>query len=203
MRSLLQTVLFAAAAFGSVLLAGCATPDPKAELVVEDLDPYWAVDPAKAGTQYIAPALQFHVRNTGQAEQRSVHANVVFHRVGEENQTWGSGFWAQDYPRGKALAPGQTMLIAIQSDARYTSQVAEPQAMFDHASFKDVKYDLFLRLGSSPWIKFSEGVVPRRIGAMGVQSEVPVASPSAIPSPSASAAKAPSAPAKTPSPRPR
>jgi hypothetical protein len=65
---------------------------------------------------------------------------------------------------GQPLAPGQTVLVLLKSDARYSSPV-EPEAMFTHQQFKDARVEIFLRVGSSPWTRFGEADVERRIGA--------------------------------------
>ena len=76
------------------------------------------------------------------------------------------------------------MLVLLKSDARYSSPV-EPEAMFTHEQFKDARVEVFLRVGSSPWTRFGDVDVDRRIGAREVQAAAPQPSPgdAALPSP--------------------
>ena len=86
--------------------------------------------------------------------------------------------------RRKPLGPGQGELLVLKSDTRYYSN-GPTEGMFTHKDFKDTTVELFVRVGSSQWTKFSEQIdVERRIGARSVQDTLP--SPS-LPSPSPSA----------------
>jgi hypothetical protein len=160
----------------------CQSPDPQAVLEVSDLEAYWAVDAPSGETRFIAPAARFHVKNKGSEPLRSVQATATFRRKGEA-QTWGSD-WQQVSNSARPLAPGQTALVVLKSDARYSSPV-EPEAMFGHQLFKDARVEIFLRVGSSPWTRFGETDVDRHIGSRTVQAAAPQPSPSAaaLPSP--------------------
>ena len=158
-------------------LLSCQPPDPQALLEVSGLETYWAVDPQSGDTRYIAPAVRMHVKNKGSEALRSVQATATFRRKGEA-QTWGSD-WQQLSSSAKPLAPGQSDLVVLKSDARYSSPVAEPEAMFAHQLFKDARVEVFLRVGSSPWTKFADVDVARHIGSKTVQEAAPSASPGA------------------------
>jgi len=155
-------------------LLSCHSPDPQAVLEVTDIETYWAVDPPSGDTRYIAPAARLHVKNKGSEALRSVQATATFRRKGE-TQTWGSD-WQQVSSSARPLAPGQSALVLLKSDARYSSPV-EPEAMFGHALFKDARVEIFLRAGSSPWTKFGDTDVTRQIGSKTVQEAAPAASP--------------------------
>ena len=170
----------------------CHSPDPQAVLEVSDVEAYWAVDPPSAETRYIAPAARLHVKNKGPEALRSVQATATFRRKGEA-QTWGSD-WQQVSTTAKPLGPGQTALVVLKSDARYSSPV-EPEAMFTHQLFKDARVEIFLRVGSSAWTKFADADVDRRIGSREIGQSAGPASP--VP-----ASPAPASPAP-PSPSPR
>lgn len=162
-------------------LAGCAAPDPKAELEVRELEAYWAVDTPKGGEQYIAPAVRFEVRNRGQRPWGSIQASAGFRRPNDQGvfEEWG-GDWKQVAPSRKPLAPGESTLVVLKSDARYHSAGA-PESMFQHEAFRDAKVEVYLRLGSSGWVKFGDTPVERRIGAKSVPEDVreaPASSPS-------------------------
>jgi hypothetical protein len=161
-------------------LRSCRSPNPQDVLeLAGDIETYWAVDPPSGDTRFIAPVARFHVRNKGTEPLRSVQATATFRRKGE-TQTWGAD-WQQVSAAARPLAPGQTALVLLKSDARYSSPV-EPEAMFAHQLFKDARVEVFLRVGSSPWTGFGEADVARHIGARVVQEAAPLASPSAAPS---------------------
>ena len=72
-------------------------------------------------------------------------------------------------------------MLVLKSDTRYYSN-GPTEGMFTHKDFKDTTVQLFVRVGSSKWVKFSEQVdVVRRIGARSVQDELPSPSPSPSP----------------------
>ena len=186
----------------------CHTPDPQALLDVSDVDAYWAVEPAMGGEQYIAPGVKFRLHDKSDQPQTSVQAMAVFRRKGEENLTWGSGF-EQVASRRAPLAPGQTIVVTLKSDARYHSG-GPVEGMLSHPQFRDALVEFFLRVGSSGWVSFGRVPVERRIGARGVAESVgtapalpfrPAAPPTSAPaSPAASASpsRSPSAPAMPP-----
>jgi hypothetical protein len=154
----------------ALLAPACRAPDPRAELEVADLEAYFVLDAPRGDTQYLAPAVRFRVRNKGAKPARSIQANAVFRRAGEEDKAW-SGDWLQVVQANKPLAPGAAtpiLLMKPRDEGRYYSTGA-PETMFEHRLFRDVKVDVFLRLGSSPWTKMAEAKVERRIGARSVQ----------------------------------
>lgn len=159
--------LCAATALGLVLGA-CHTPDPKAELAIAAVETYWVVDSAVGGTQYIAPAVRFEVKNKGTVPHGSIQATAAFRRKGE-TESWGSD-WQEIVPAGKPLAPGATTLVVLRSDGRYYSS-GTPESMFQHAQFKDAAVEVFLRLGSSSWVKFAGADVERQVGSKSVQPD--------------------------------
>jgi hypothetical protein len=157
-------------------ILSCRSPDPQAVLEVSDIEAYWAIDPQSGDTRYIAPAARLHVKNKGPEALRSVQATATFRRQGEA-QSWGAD-WQQVSTTARPLAPGQTVLVLLKSDARYSSP-AEPEAMFTHQLFKDARVEIFLRVGSSGWSKFGDTDVARHIGSRTVQEAAPSASPGA------------------------
>ncbi|MFI5184361.1 MAG: hypothetical protein ACHQNV_08185 [Vicinamibacteria bacterium] len=150
---------------------GCKVPEPTAELDLSGLETYWVIDSAVGMTQYIAPAIRFHVKNKGTRPWSGVQATATFRRKGEEGQTWGAD-WQVITASGKSLAPGQDVVIVLKSDGRYYSTGA-PETMFQHNLFKDAKVEVFLRIGASPWTKFVDTDVERRIGSKTLQGAVP------------------------------
>ncbi|HEY7513465.1 MAG TPA: hypothetical protein VIC87_03260 [Vicinamibacteria bacterium] len=143
--------------------AACRTHDPKEELEVKDVETYWVVDSPKGATQYISPAVRFRLRNKGAEPIRSVQATANFKRVGEQ-ENWGSA-WEQVTQAGKPLAPGHEALVVLRSDGRYTSTTDAPESMFAHELFKDARVEVFVRIGSSNWVRMTEAAIERKIGA--------------------------------------
>lgn len=152
-------------------LGGCRSPDPQAVLEVSNVETYWAIDSAQGDTQYIAPVVRLQVRNRGPEPLRSVQATATFRRKGEEAVTWGAD-WQQVGSSGHPLAPGQTTLVVLKSDARYFSN-GPVEGMFNHEKFRDAFVEVFLRVGSSPWTKFAAVDIERRVGTRSVQPAGP------------------------------
>jgi hypothetical protein len=148
--------------------AACRRVDPKQELDVEGVETYWVVDSSKGGTQYLAPAIRLSVRNKGAREHRSIEATATFRRKGEK-EAWGSD-WQRVAPGSKPLAAGQKAILVMRSDGRYYSEGA-PETMLAHELFKDANVEVFLRVGSSPWVKFVETAVERRIGSRAADTD--------------------------------
>jgi len=159
--------LFAASllALGAAGLA-CRAPDPKRELAIEGLETYWAIARSARETHYLAPVVRFELRSTGTSPLRSVQASATFRRQGEAGKDWGSAFQQLIVPR-KPLPPGQHLTVVLISDTHYYTD-GPPEGIFSHAQFKDARAEVFLRVGSSSWVKFGEAEVERRIGSRSV-----------------------------------
>lgn len=177
--------------------AACASPDPAALLSASDMETHWAVDPPVAGTQYVAPVVRLKLQNKSEEAQTSVQATAVFRHKGEPDQTWGSDY-TQVASRQKPITPGQEIAVMLKSDARYSAHNEAPEAMLANPGFRDATVDVFVRVGSSAWVKFASVDVERRIGSRAAQQIVstpadgpPIPVPSASPAPAASTAPAP------------
>jgi hypothetical protein len=149
-------------------LGACRAPDPRLELETRDLETYWAVDPAKGETQYLAPVVRLRLHDKGTRPLKAIQATATFRRKGEESLTWGSD-WKQVVPSSKPLLPGQDVPVELKSDARYFS-TGSPESMFQHQLFKDATVEVFVRIGSSGWVKMAAVDVERRIGSKSVQT---------------------------------
>ena len=147
-------------------LAGCRSHDPKTELEITELETYWILDAPKGGTQYMAPAIRFRVKNRSPEPIRSIQATANFRRVGEE-ENWGSA-WEQVTPASKPLEPGKDVVVVLRSDGRYTSP-GTAESMFAHKLFKGARSEIFLRAGSSGWVKMGEAPIERRVGSKTVE----------------------------------
>lgn len=144
----------------ALLLAACTPPDPQKEVALSGFEGYWVVDLPKDGQTRIAPAVRFTLRNLGAG--RSVQATATFRRKGEEHLEWGSA-WVQVSPAGQPIPRGGTKVVVMTSDAHYTSP-GEPEEMFGHEQFKDAQAEVFVRVGSSSWVKMGAVDCARRLG---------------------------------------
>ena len=146
-------------------LAACRTPDPKAEVELRDTEAYWAVDPSAGATQYLAPVVRFQLVNKA-ASSRSIQAMSTFRRHGEAPAWSSAWFAASPLPNASPLPIGKSVLVVLkpEGEGRYTFR-GTPEEMFNHAEFKDVTAEVFVRVGSSSWTKFADVNVPRRLGS--------------------------------------
>ncbi len=158
-----------AALFAVSLAVSCQTPDPQKELEIRDLETYYAIERKAGDTLYISPVVRFTLRNKSKEPTRPIQASANFRRVGEEGQTWG-GAWAQVTKADKPLLPGGEALVVLQSEGHYTTG-GKPEGIFTHELYKDVTSEIFLRVGSSGWVRMTAAPVDRRIGAKSVQEE--------------------------------
>lgn len=140
---------------------------------MSQLEAHWAVESPLGETQYIAPVVRFTIRNKGQEAHRSIQATASFKRQGE-TETWSSA-WQRVAPvDGKPLAPGESRLVVLkpEGEGRYHS-TGPPEAMFQHPNFKDVRVEVFLQVGPSPWTKFATVDVERHLGPRSAASAKP------------------------------
>src|SRR5262245_20025680 len=149
MRSILRLALPSLV----LCLASCRAPDPQQELEVKDLETYWAVDPPRGDTIFLAPVVRLRLQNKGIKPQQSIQATATFRRKGEESVSWGSD-WKQVTPSSKPLAAGQAIFVELKSDARYSS-TGEPATMLTNDRFKDATVEVFVRIGASGWVKMA------------------------------------------------
>ncbi len=156
----------AAGLLSGLVLAGCAAPDPKAEMDMQNVQTYWAIDSPSGQTQYLAPVVRFDVRNKG-TKSRMVQAMATLRRQGED-VAWSSAFTKVLEPHGE-LAPGQTAPVQLkpEGEGRYTSTGA-PEGMFQHPQWKDVSAEVFLRVDNSTWTKVGTYPIERHIGSKGI-----------------------------------
>jgi hypothetical protein len=156
------------AALLALALAGCTPPDPKAELAIEGLETYWAIDSPAGGTQFLAPVVRFTVRNQGTKSRRSILASATYRREGD-TVAWSSAFWKVAPVKDQSLAPGATAtaLLKPEGEGRYTS-TGPPEGMFAHPAWKDVSAEIFMRVDSSNVVSFGTFPIERRIGSKGL-----------------------------------
>ena len=160
--------------FALAALAGaCRSPDPRTVAEVADKETYWAIDQAQGERQFIAPVVRFTVHSTAGKPLRTLEAQATFRRKGED-AIWSSAWTKVTGPGGAPLAPGGHSLVVLkpEGEGRYFTN-GPPESMFTHPQFRDANVDVFLRIGSSPWTKFFNADVERRIGSRSVQAGAP------------------------------
>ena len=152
----------------ALALAGCAAPDAKTVLEIQDLETYWAIDSPAGGTQFLAPVVRFTVKNKGTKSRRSILASATYRRDGE-TEAWSGAFWKVAPVKDQSLAPGATApaLLKPEGEGRYTSTGA-PEGMFAHPAWKDVSAEIFMRVDSSNVVSFGTFPIERRIGSKGL-----------------------------------
>jgi hypothetical protein len=150
-----------------LLLSACQSPDPQKELEVRGIETYYAIDRKAGDTLYISPVVRFRLANKSAAAAGPIQASANFRRVGEEAQTWG-GAWVQVTPSGRLLEAGKDQDVVLQSEGHYTT-TGDASGIFTHELYKDVTSEVFVRVGSSGWVKMAQAPVDRRIGPKSVQ----------------------------------
>jgi hypothetical protein len=150
----------------SLAAVACTPPDPKAHLEIAQMETYWAVDSARGDTQYLAPVVRFRLYNKTSRTLRAVDAQAAFARVGETNVDQNKWPALVIVVTGrKPLAPGAFAEVELKSEGRYTMRDTTPEGMLENEGFKDARAEIYLREGSSPWVKMDEVPVDRRIGS--------------------------------------
>ncbi len=132
------------------------------------METYWAVDPPRGDTQYIAPVVRFRLRNRSPEPARPIQARADFRRMGEREEPWASGFLQVTSAR-KPLLPGQEIVVELKSEGHYTSP-GTPEGMLQSPAFRDALAQIYLRAGSSSMVRMgADYKVERRIGSRSVQ----------------------------------
>jgi hypothetical protein len=165
----------------AVPLVGCAAPDPRTRFAVEAVESWWAVGTPQGETQLLSPVVRFRLKNLTTGESRSVQAQAIFRRVGEE-QNWGSD-WREVASSRAPIAAGASVPVELRSDGRLNG-TGTPESLLAHEQFKDVTATIFLREGgsmfrTSTWTKATEVAVERHIG----RAEAAAAAASPLPVP--------------------
>jgi hypothetical protein len=150
-------------------MGACRPLDPRDEIELTAIETYWVVDTPTADTQYIAPAVRVTVRNKGQKPRRSIEVRSGFRLKGDA-ENWGQGDGKRVTPPGRDLKPGESATVVLRNDTRYTAP-GPPESMFQNPLFRDTVAHIFLRVGSSGWVKFTEVPVERRIGSHAARAD--------------------------------
>ncbi len=150
------------------LSVACEAPDPQQELELLDFETHWAIDRSVGETNYVAPVIRFRLRNKGTEPRRSIQVKVNFRRGTEE--VWSVGFEQVSPVAGQPLGAGASIecVLKPEGEGRYSSPES-PETMLEHKLFKDVRAEVFVRMGRSGWVKMAEVDVERRIGSRTVE----------------------------------
>lgn len=157
----------AALALAAAAATACKAHDPGKELAVSAIETFWVVDSPQQGQNFVAPAVRFHLKNTGSQALRSVDARARF-PAPDQDEPWGS-IQEQVSSWQRPLNPGQVAVVTVRSAGRYHS-AADPEDILRSPGFKDPRVQIYVRIGASPWAMLGEAPVERRIGAPGAQS---------------------------------
>lgn len=155
MRALCLTLLLALTA------AACGPKiDLKSALAIDNVSTGWADLGVINGQNKIVPSITFSLRNTGSTPISTLQGNVIFRRVGEDEE-WGAGFLRITGSEG--LAGGaSTKSFTVNSTLGYTSSETRAQ-MMANKQFIDARAQVFAKYGSAQWTLLAEFPVERRL----------------------------------------
>ena len=149
----------------AILLAlggsGCGPNiDLKTALQTADVSTGWADLGVVNGQNKLVPSITFTFKNIGNQPITTLQANVIFRRVGEEDE-WGSGFLRVAGSEGLA-AGASSKALTVRSQRGYTG--TEPRAqMLGNKQFVDARVQVFAKYGSIQWTRIGEFPVERRL----------------------------------------
>jgi len=136
--------------------------DLKSSLQVKDVTTGWADLGVVNGQNKIVPSISFAFQNVGSSRITTLQGNVIFRRVGEEEE-WGAGFLRITGSEG--LAPGaKSATQRVNSTLGYTSSETRAQ-MLANKQFVDARAQVFAKYGSTQWTLIGEFPVERRLVA--------------------------------------
>jgi hypothetical protein len=155
MRAFCLTLLLA------LTTAGCGPKiDLKSALQVQDVSTGWYDQGVVNGQNKIVPSITFKFKNAGSQTITTLQGNVIFRRVGEDEE-WGSGFLrvtgSEGLPAGATTQP-----LSVNSQLGYTG--TEPRAqMLANKQFVDARAQVFAKYASAQWTLIAEFPVERRL----------------------------------------
>jgi hypothetical protein len=156
MRALLIAVTLSA-----VVSAGCGKRVDVGEgLEVTDVMTGWSNGGEVNGQNKMVPTITFKVKNVSDQTLGTLQANVLFHRVNEE-QEWGSA-WVR-ITGTEGLAPGQTSEPQrVECPKGYTGTESRTQ-MMGNSAFIDARVRIFAKYESTQWAPVAEFDIDRRL----------------------------------------
>ena len=143
--------------------AACGGPtvDLSKGLQVLDISTAWRDVGIVDGQNKIVPTITFKVKNVTDQKLTGLQLNLLFRRITEPDEDWGSAFVINPAPGG--LAPGQTS-NSITATSQLGYKGTEPRAqLLKNSQFVDAKVDLFAKYASVQWKKVGEFPVERQL----------------------------------------
>jgi hypothetical protein len=143
------------------LVPACGkTIDLKTALQITDVSTGWLDMGIVDGKNKLVPSITFSFKNVGSENVSTLQANLIFRRVGEQEE-WGNGFVRVAGSEG--VGPGATSRpVTVNSQLGYTAP--EPrQEMLQNSQFKDARVQVFAKYGSTQWTLIQEVPIERRL----------------------------------------
>jgi hypothetical protein len=134
--------------------------DLKASLQVADVSTGWADLGVVNGQNKIVPSITFTLKNVGSQSIATLQSNVIFRRVGEDDE-WGAGFLKITGSEGLAAGASSKTQI-VRSTLGYTSSETRAQ-MMANKQWVDARAQVFAKYGSTQWLLLGEYPVERRL----------------------------------------
>jgi len=134
--------------------------DLKASLQVADVSTGWADLGVVNGQNKMVPSITFTLKNVGSQPITTLQANVIFRRVGEDEE-WGAGFLKITGSDGLA-AGASSKTQTVNSTLGYTSSETRAQ-MMANKQWVDARVQVFVKYGSTQWTLLGEFPVERRL----------------------------------------
>lgn len=152
-----------------LLLLSCLTTAACGPLVdltkgleVQDVSTAWQDVGIVDGQNKLVPSITFKLKNLSDQNLTNLQLNVLFRRISEPNEDWGSGFVLDAAPAG-GLAPGETTkALTVKSQLGYKGTEPRDQ-LLKNSQFVDAKVDLFAKYASAQWKKVGEFTVTRTL----------------------------------------
>jgi hypothetical protein len=143
------------------LVPACGrTIDLKTALQVTDVSTGWLDMGIVDGNNKLVPSITFSFKNVGSENVSTLQANLIFRRVGEQEE-WGNGFVRVAGSEG--LTAGATSHpVTVNSQLGYTGAEAR-QDMLENSRFKDARVQVFAKYGSTQWTLIQEIPIERRL----------------------------------------
>jgi len=134
--------------------------DLKTALQVQDVSTGWADLGVVNGQNKIVPSIHFTLKNVGTQSISTLQANIIFRRVGEDDE-WGAGFLRIAGSEGLA-AGAASKPQTVNSTLGYTS--TEPRAqMLANKQFVDARAQVFAKYGAKQWTLLGEFPIERHL----------------------------------------
>jgi hypothetical protein len=148
-------VLALAAAAG-----GCADPvDVATAIQIDSVTTRWVDEGVVDGKHKIVPAATFILKNVSDKDVGLVQVNAVFRQANSAAE-WSSAFVPAAANRLPAGSSSGT--VVVRGTQGYTS-IEVPDAMLRNSQFVDAKVDIYVKSGSSNWIKRAEPPIARQL----------------------------------------